>query len=128
MYRKWDPDKECMNNMSSTKPKFQRVKRWGCVTGCCNGSRKIYGSCFCSRAGHFPSLMEVTLRKTRSQREGPELCNVWTVPSQVRLPYPLDYLALWWVMFITSSFERDTTYCIYRGLTHCRKYLHVCSV
>lgn len=72
-------------------------------------------------------LTEVTLRKTWSQREGPELCNVWTVPSQVRLPCPLDYLALWWVMIITLCFEIDTTDGIYRGLTCCKKDLHACS-
>lgn len=74
-------------------------------------------------------LMEVTLRKPWSQREGPELCNVWTVPSQVKLPSPLVYLALWWVMIITLSFEIDTIDCLYRRLAHCKKkYLRICFV
>lgn len=53
--RKWNSDKECTSNMSSTKSKFQWVRRWGCVPCCCDGSRKIYCSFLRGKVGHFPS-------------------------------------------------------------------------
>ena len=45
---------------------------WESTPRFAQGSRRV------SQVGvsHFPSLMEVTLRKTWSQREGPELCYV----------------------------------------------------
>lgn len=123
----------CTENETRNAWKIRPVQRQnsskrnrGCVTHCCKSSRKIYALFFEAVLAISLLLMEATLRKTWSQREGPELCNVWMVLSQVRLPCPLDYLALRWVMIITLSFEIDMTDCIDRRLTWYKKCLQVC--
>ena len=126
-YRKWDADKNCMKNMSSTKPKFQWVKSWSYVTHAFMAAGKIYGSSLGSRVSHFASLLEVTLRKTWSQREGPEcvMCEWFSLRSGSHA-HSTTLLSDEWCLLLHPL--KETTDCIFRGLTCCRKQLHVCSV